>query len=169
MLSISDEVHALARLAHMDCAQFKHVVIGRKLSITNTTNPQTLLTYIIPENYALIITEIAFRSIPTPNDAGLTVGDWRSYDFDAKGTTKVYLDLNGSPYTGTNLTYFALLNRPVLFGFKGGQTIDLIAVRGAASVPATFVGLVVLNAYLTLPCAVDAIAGNITNAEGEFS
>jgi hypothetical protein len=169
-VTIPEEKYFLAQLAQCSpCDDFQHLIIGGKIGVTAVLIPQVLLTYVVPENSTLIITRLGFRSIPVPNDASLTVGDWRSDDFDASGKAQAFISVNGTPATTTIASTFLLFNRPVLFCFKAGVTVTVSVVRFAADPPPTFVAELALNCYLASPNMFDLLSNNITVIDAQYS
>lgn|SRR5262245_54845602 len=174
--SIPVEMCALSQLSGCKTFDFRHLIIGSKLTGPTDTTKTSLLSYTVPQNQTLIVTYASLRSIPPVNAADLTAGDWRSFDYDASGTAKMWYTINGTSsdrtvnaYTTIIATYFAVVNRPCLFLFKGGVTVDIIVQRGAAAVSATEVIVMALNSYLAPPSAYDCLQRNATQIEATFT
>jgi hypothetical protein len=175
--SIPVEMCALMELSGCKAFDLSHLIVGSKVAGPTGTTVTSLLTYAIPPNRTLILTYAALRSIPPVNDAGLTAGDWRSFDYDASGTAKMWFTVNqnsstiasSAAVTTVIATYFAVVNRPCLFAFKGGVNLDLVVQRGAGAVPTNEVILVALNCYLAPPTAYDCLSANLTQIEATFT
>lgn len=168
---VAEEMHFLAQLAGCTrCEELKHLVIGAKIPVTaDDSAPQELLTYDVPPNFTLIVTRVGFRSVPEPDDAALTVGDWRSDDFDASGNAQAFFTVNDTPVTSTIASTFILFNNPVLFCFKGGDHVGISIQRFAADPPPTFVAQLAVNAYLAPASAYDRLTNNLTQIEATYS
>lgn len=133
------------------------------------TNSKTILDYTVPVNFTWVVTLVNVRLIPPVNDPSLTVGDWRSEDFDASGTTKAKWQVNGNEVTQEDSTYFCPLNQESLFAFKGGDRVKLIVERAPGSDPPTQQIVVAVNSYLAPPKAFDRLARNLTQIDSSFS
>jgi hypothetical protein len=140
---IAAEILQLAELANADPRSFRHVIVSA--SVTASTGISTLLTYTVPTHSTFVITNIRLRSIPTPNDTSLTVGDWRSEDVDASGLSTVWIEVGGVPFTKPSLTYLALTNLPILITIPSSQ-FSLKVNR--ASPPTSLKLLVAVSGYL---------------------
>lgn len=169
MWPIAEEINYLSKLSSIKCERFKHLIVGVKVASPDDATPTALLSYTPPSNLTWIVTLASLRSIPPVDDASLTVGDWRSYDYDASGTAKMWYTVRGNPVTSQDATYFAVVNRPCIFAFKGGDEVQLFVERGAGAVPPDEVIVIALNSYLAPAEAYDRIVGNLTQIEATFT
>jgi hypothetical protein len=171
-MSIPEEIHYLSKLSGIRCSEFMHQIVGAKVAAPSSTTPAALLTYTPPENFTWLVTRIALRSIPTPQEAtlgGASGGDWRSEDFDASGTAKAFIRVKDRSIISENTSYFLLFNRPVLFAFQGNEQIKIFIQRITGFVPPTEVVVIACNAYLAPVEAYDALAKHLTQIDAQYS
>lgn len=169
MISIPQEIYYLSKLTCIACGDFNHALVGAKVPSPSSTAATSLLTYTPPENLTWIVTRFNLRSIPPVNDPALTVGDWRSEDYDASGTAQAYLQVKQRSVTAENASYFLLFNKPVLFAFQGGQRVDVVIKRAVGFAPPDEVIVLALNSYLAPPEAYDRLARNLTQIDATYS
>lgn len=165
---VAEELCYLTELTDKKCSAFQHALVTETLEVTDTTDPQVILLYTPPENTTWIVTQVSLRSIPPVDDAGLTAGDWRSEDFDATGTTRAYIRVNGNKITSDRASYFALFNRPVLFCFEGNKKVEIVIERGMGSVAATQRIVVVAHGYFVESDLYSKLSPNVTQIIARF-
>jgi len=166
---VPEEIYFVSALSGIRCADLKHVLLGAKVDSPEDDTPTALFSYQVPENFTLLITEISLRSIPVPLEAELGDGDWRADDYDASGTAKAYIQVNGVPVTTPEASAFMLFNRPLLMAFDGGATIEIIIVRGAAALPTLETINLALSGYLGPLSLHTNVTENVTMMEATYS
>jgi hypothetical protein len=157
---IAREIDSLSELSGMHCGAFQHLLVGSKV------DSETFLeavVYNVPDNFCWIVTHISLRSVPEPNDPDLTPGDWRSEDFDASGLATAFWLVSENNATSPEETYFAMINKPVLYLFPGNTTVTLQINPSGGAVPQGQPIVVAINGYLAPPRVIDCLRPRTSN------
>ncbi len=164
MESIPSQILDLVELLCLGCGDFRHIIVSTQVAAPAPNSTAILLTYQVPDNFTFIVENVRLHSIPPVNDPSLTVGDWRSEDFDASGGTMVFFQsFDGQNFlTPPNVPYFAILNEPILLAFAGGSKFNLMATRPVGAVPTTEVLEIAISGFLANAIAFEKLAGSIT-------
>src|SRR5262245_44631775 len=161
---ITYQMGKLASLIGCDCKNFRPVTIAAKNTLAASTSTQTLFTYQVPPNITFLMTRISARFIPTPNDASLGPGDFRSGDVEGQGGSLAWVKVKSQSKTGETTTYLALLNHEFFIAIEAGATITIIIQRASATTPPTEVSLIALDGYFLPPQTLECI----TRAQGSI-
>jgi len=167
LLSVAKEIHYLSRLTGVDCPQFRHTLISAKVNATLAT--ARIWAYTVPNNSTWLMCFFFLRSLPPVNAASLTVGDWRSDDFDANGLSKAYITVNGAPLNTQNLSTFGLFNKPLLLAFAGNAFIEVVVSRNALSVAPNEVIHSCAHGYLAPTELYSELSWNQSSIEGTYT
>jgi hypothetical protein len=168
-----DVAGEILRLATLACAtgenpvatpsDFKHVLVGNRIPLTETAGGDVVLTFGVPAQSMWVVTWIFVRSIPTPaltagvfNPLG---GDWRSNQditpnnsFVAGQTAPfVAITVNGTPSTAggaSGIMPQLLFNRPLLLTFRSDERVAIkVGKNGPAAAPGIDL-VIVAHGYL---------------------
>lgn len=138
--------------------EFRNEIVSAKFPLTGALVPTQLLSYLVPQHMVFVATRLCLATVPPVDDPSLTPGDWRSSFFDASGTAQLWIEVNGQPKTPINASYFALLNRPFILLFNGGETLTVKVQRFAGDAPPTENVLIALEGFLAPARVYDALS-----------